>query len=149
MRRAIGSCALVFSFSLGVFGAAPSPVADAAMKGDLAGVKSLIQQKADVNAPQADGATAIQWAVYRNNVVMADTLIAAGANVKLANRDGATALRLASLNGNAPMIERLDCKATPDAPTRMAGAAGSTGEPSVWTAQPGTSVVWVSLRVAS
>jgi ankyrin repeat protein len=82
-------------------------VADAAMKGDLASVKSLIQQKADVNAPQADGATAIQWAAYRNNLLMADALIAAGANVKLANRDGATALRLASLNGNAPMIERL------------------------------------------
>ncbi|HEY6343718.1 MAG TPA: ankyrin repeat domain-containing protein [Bryobacteraceae bacterium] len=107
MRRAIGSCALVLTFSLDVFGAASSPVADAAMKGDLAVVKSLIQQKADVNAPQADGATAIQWAAYRNNVVMADALIAARANVKLANRDGATALRLASLNGNAPMIERL------------------------------------------
>jgi uncharacterized protein len=107
MRPAIGSCALILIFSLGVFGAASSPVADAAMKGDVAGVKSLIQQKADVNAPQADGATAIQWAAYRNNLVMADALIAAGANVKLANRDGATALRLASLNGNAPMIERL------------------------------------------
>ena len=29
---------------------------------------ALIQQKADVNAPQADGATALQWAAYRNDL---------------------------------------------------------------------------------
>ena len=40
--------------------AAPAPVADAAMKGDKNAVKALIAQKADVNAVQADGATAIQ-----------------------------------------------------------------------------------------
>jgi ankyrin repeat protein len=109
MRRGIERCGFALLVAGAVFAAdlGKSPVADAAMKGDLAGVKSLIQQKADVNAPQADGATALQWAVYRNNLLMADALIAAGANVKLANRDGATALRLASLNGNAPMIERL------------------------------------------
>ena len=36
-----------------------SDVADAAMKGDKAAVRTLIQQKADVNAPQVDGATAL------------------------------------------------------------------------------------------
>jgi ankyrin repeat protein len=77
------------------------------MKGDRAAVKSLIQQKADVNAPQPDGATAIQWASYRNDLELADILVAAGANVKAANRDGATPLSLASINGNAPMIEKL------------------------------------------
>ena len=61
------------------------------MRGDKAAVKSLLQQKADVNAPQADGATALQWAAYKNDMEMADLLIAAGANVKARNRDGATA----------------------------------------------------------
>ena len=84
-----------------------SPVADAAMKGELATVKTLLAQKADVNAPQADGATAIQWAAYTNNLALADILIKGGANVKLANHDGATALSLAAINGNAPMIEKL------------------------------------------
>ncbi len=88
-------------------GAAPSPVADAAMHGDKAAVRALIQQKADVNAPQPDGATALQWAAYRNDLELADILIAAGANVKLPNRDGATAMQLACLNGSAPMISRL------------------------------------------
>jgi ankyrin repeat protein len=86
---------------------ASSPVADAAMNGDRALVRKLLQQKADVNAPQPDGATAIQWAAYRADPDMADLLIAAGANVKLANRDGATPLFLASMNGSAAVIEKL------------------------------------------
>jgi len=87
-------------------GASNSPIADAAMNDDAATVRNLVQQ-ADVNAVQADGATAIQWAVYRDDLQMADVLIAAGANVKLANREGATPLYLASLHGSAPMIEKL------------------------------------------
>jgi ankyrin repeat protein len=87
--------------------AANSPVADAAMNGNMIALNSLIQQKADVNAPQADGATAIQWAAYKNDAKMADVLIAAGANVKTPNRDGATALQLACLNGSAVMIGKL------------------------------------------
>jgi len=76
--------------SLSSFGAVNSAVADAAMRGDTATLRMLVQKRADVNAGQADGATAIQWAAYRNDLEMADILIAAGADVKLANRDGAT-----------------------------------------------------------
>jgi len=84
-----------------------SAVADAAMRGDTGAVRALIQKKADVNAVQADGATAIQWAAYRNDLDMANILIAAGADVKLANRDGATALWLAAENGSVQMIGKL------------------------------------------
>ena len=109
IRHAVAACAVVLApaIYLTVLSAADSPVADAAMKGDKAAVQTLIRQKADVNLPQADGATAIQWAAYRNDVDMADMLIAAGANVKLPNHDGATALRLAATNGSAPMIQKL------------------------------------------
>ena len=105
MRLAV-SCA-VFALPLLAFGAAPSPVADAAMKGDIAAVSRLIQGKADVNAPQADGATAIQWAAYRNDLGLAEVLIKAGANVKAANREGATPLYLASIQGSAAMMQKL------------------------------------------
>src|SRR5579871_1304389 len=80
--------------------ASVSSVADAAMGGDKAAVQAALKQKADVNAQQADGATAIQWAAYRNDLEMADVLIAAGANVKTPNSDGATPLSLAATNGS-------------------------------------------------
>jgi ankyrin repeat protein len=103
MRLAIP---IVLMFCAAVWGAS-SPVADAAMRSDIATVRSLIQQKADVNAPQADGATALQWAVYRNNLEIAGLLLAAGANPKTANREGMTPLAMAALYGSAPMIQKL------------------------------------------
>jgi len=87
--------------------AAASEVADAAMRGDSDTVRGLIQKHANVNAPQADGATALHWAAYRNDLAIADLLIHAGANVKTANREGATPLSLASIEGHAAMIEKL------------------------------------------
>ena len=102
---ATGAAGLVLC--LGALGAGKSPVADAVMNGEYGTAASLLRQKADVNAPQADGATAMQWAVYRNSPAMVDQLIAAGANVKAANQDGVTPLRLAAINGNAAIIEKL------------------------------------------
>jgi ankyrin repeat protein len=84
-----------------------SEVADAAMRGDKAAVRTLLAQRADVNAPQADGATALHWAVYRGDRELADLLIRAGANAKAANREGATPLWLASVNGDAVVIAAL------------------------------------------
>ena len=79
-----------------------SDVADAADARRHGGrARRCSQQKADVNAPQADGATALHWAVYRGDTELADLLIDAGANAKAANREGATPLWLASVNGDA------------------------------------------------
>jgi ankyrin repeat protein len=102
---AIGAAGLLLSTV--VFAAGRSAVADEAMRGDTAAVRILIAQHADVNAPQADGATALHWAVYRGDKAMADLLIAAGANVKAANREGATPLYLAGVNGDAVMAAAL------------------------------------------
>src|SRR5262245_41422344 len=87
--------------------ATQSDVADAVMKGDRAALRTLIQRKADVSAPQVDGATALHWAVYRDDAESADLLIAAGAKVDAANREGFTPLIMAAIYGNAPMIEKL------------------------------------------
>ena len=108
MKRVLGSCLVVaLAFTASLAAAAKSDVADAVMRGDAAVVRALLAQKADVNAPQADGATALHWAVYREDLATTDLLIQAGANVKVANREGATPLSLACLNGNAGLIERL------------------------------------------
>ena len=100
-------CVGALALCLSAFAASNSPLADAAMNGDRTALQTLLEQKADVNAAQPDGATAIQWAAYRDDLEMAGALIAAGANIKLANREGATPLYLASLHGSAPMIEKL------------------------------------------
>jgi ankyrin repeat protein len=91
----------------GPAGAAVSDVADAAMQGNKEAVRSLIQKKANVNAPQIDGTTALHWAVQADDLETADLLIRAGANVSAANRAGAAPMLLAAVNGNAAMIEKL------------------------------------------
>jgi ankyrin repeat protein len=93
--------------STSTLGAAGSQVADAVMRGDAAAVRALLAQKADVNAPQADGATALHWAVYRGDVSLADLLLQAGANPSVANSEGFTPLALAGLNGNPDLIDSL------------------------------------------
>jgi len=107
IQYSIAAGAALVALSLAAFGGASSPVADAAMKRDRAAVRTLIDRKTDVNAPQADGATALQWAAYNNDLETADILITAGANVKAASREGATPLYLASLEGSAGMIDKL------------------------------------------
>ena len=82
-------------------------VVEAAKSGNGAAVASLLQQKADVNVPEADGTTAISWAVRQDDVEMADRLIKAGANVKAANRYGVTPLYLAALDGDATLVLKL------------------------------------------
>ena len=123
-RRQIIAClaAMVLCGRLTI-GAAGSDVADAVMNGNLAALRALIQKKADVNAPQADGATALHWAVYRDDLEAANLLVAAGANVRAANREGATPLAMASQYGSLAIVERL-LKAGADA--REKGPNGET-----------------------
>jgi ankyrin repeat protein len=45
--------------------AAPSPVADAAQRGDTAAVQALLKDGADVNAAQGDGMTALHWTALK------------------------------------------------------------------------------------
>ena len=106
-NRMTGTCAMVLLLSAASHSAGRSEVADAAMRGDKASVRTLLAQHADVNAPQADGATALHWAAYRGDEELADVLIRAGANVEAANREGATPLWLATVNGDAAIIAAL------------------------------------------
>ena len=77
------------------------------MNGDLPGVRALIVKKADVNAPQPDGSTALHWAVHLSSHDMVDALLKAGADPKAATRLGATPLYLASVTGDPVSIRKL------------------------------------------
>jgi ankyrin len=87
--------------------AADLRLVDAVKSRNTAAVRALLQKHADVNAPQPDGATALHWAAYGDDLGMADLLIRAGAHVNAANELGATPLYLACINRNAAMAEKL------------------------------------------
>ena len=85
--------------------AAVSSIVDAAKAGDEQAVRAMLQKKADVNAAEADGMTALHWAARNNDVGSARLLLRAGANAKATTRYGVTPLTLAAQNGSAPMLE--------------------------------------------
>jgi ankyrin repeat protein len=82
-------------------------VASSMKAGDMATVRRLVQEGADVNVPLGDGATALHWAAHLDDRESADLLIRAGARVNASSDLGITPLWIASTNGSAPMIERL------------------------------------------
>ena len=86
---------------------AQADIADAANRGDSAEIERLLKTGADVNAQQADGATALQWAAYRGDAKLAERLLKAGAKPGLANNNGATPLWLAATHGNAAVVQAL------------------------------------------
>src|SRR6188472_3253716 len=102
--RAASCAALLLLTTMGA-GAATSDVADAVMRGDSIAVRRLLTQKADVNAPQADGATALHWAAYQGDYATVDLLLNSGASVKVANSFGATPLSLAAENGDPAIVK--------------------------------------------
>jgi len=122
MRIILGLALIAIS----VFGA-EARLADAVEKQDSAAVLALMAQKADVNLAQADGTTALMWAVRQGDSELVDRLLRAGAKVSAVNRYDITALYLACVNADPAMIERL-LKAGADA-----NASGPEGETALMT----------------
>ena len=104
MRKALLASTLLLIASSTFAG---TKLIDAVKRGDVNAVRTLIAQKIDVNAPDADGSTPLHWAAQRDDVPMADLLIAAGAHVKAKTRYNVTPLSLACTNGDAKLVDRL------------------------------------------
>jgi uncharacterized protein len=110
----------------------------AAVVGLLPVAASFGSQKrgADVDAPDPDGTTPLEWAVYNDDLQTAQRLLHAGADAKAANRYGVTALSLAATNRNAAMAEAL-LKAGADASAKLPDGdtilmtAARTGNPEI------------------
>jgi uncharacterized protein len=132
---------------------------------DVARVRALLQQRVDVNAPEADGTTALHWAAHRDDLQTADLLLSAGANPGAANRYGVSPLWAACHNGSAAMVRKLvaagaDPKAaTPEGETAVMTAArsgsletvkvlldagGAVDTPEGWRGQ--TALMWAALE---
>jgi uncharacterized protein len=113
---------------------AAAPVADAAESGDAAAVRTLLQRKADVNATQADGMTALHWATVHDDVAIAKALLQAGAKPGAETRLGVQPLFIAAKAGSARLIAVLlsagaaanSANSTGATPLMLAAASGSS-----------------------
>lgn len=98
-------------------------LADAMARQDKMAVRALLKQGVDVNAPAADGATALIWAAHWDDVEAVDLLLKAGARIDAADDHGVTALARACSNASVRMVTTLlNAKANPN----IAQTSGAT-----------------------
>ena len=132
--------ALVALSAVAGFTAESGPsVAEAVMRQDRAALRSLIERKADVNAPLVDGSTALHWAVENDDADAIEMLLHSGAIPDAKDRYGLTPLYYASSNGNAAIVQDLlKAGANPNAANKEGDtalmAAARAGNPEAITA---------------
>jgi Protein of unknown function (DUF1592)/Protein of unknown function (DUF1587)/Protein of unknown function (DUF1595)/Ankyrin repeats (3 copies)/Ankyrin repeats (many copies) len=144
--RVLGASALVLGIRM-VAGAAAADgelrLVDAARSEDWQAVRTLVNQRADVNIRSHDGGTALLWAAHWNDLDTADLLIRAGANANASNDLRMTPLSRACTNGSAVLVERLlKAGADPNAPI-------ATGETPLMTCAGSGSADTVRMLIAS
>lgn len=134
-RMTVVGLACLTMFLVGAARVADLRVADAAMRGDVAGVRTLLQQGADVNAAQGDGMTALHWAAERGDHGLTELLLKSGATPRAETRIGRyTPLHMAAKGGHHLVVRALadasaDVRATTTtgaAPLHFAAASGSS-----------------------
>jgi len=79
----------------------------AALQGKTATVKTLLQRGVDINAIDAEGHTALMYAVINLHHEITVTLLKHGADVNASAKDGATALILAASGGDTQIVRVL------------------------------------------
>ena len=75
--------------------------------GNTAAARALLAEHADPNDAEADGTTALHWAVHHADAELARALLEAGAAVDARNRYGVPPLYLAAENGDAALVQML------------------------------------------
>ncbi len=132
---------VLFTAFIAAAGPPDTPVADAAMRGDLEAVRALVRAGADVNSSHGDGMTALHWAAERGDVALASLLLQAGARVDAGTRIGRyQPLHLAVRQGHREVaLALLQAVADPVARTTNSGVtplhlAAAAGDPVIVSA---------------
>jgi len=134
---------LVLAAVTGLSAAGPAPsLVDAVKRGDRDAVRTLLRARGvDVNKAEADGTTALHYAVEADALDLVTQLVRAGANVKQVNRYGIPPITLAAQNGSARVLEALlEAGADPNTKT-------PAGEPVLMTAARTGNADTVSLLI--
>jgi cytohesin len=117
--------ALAVALVTALSGAAPptDPLLEAVKRGDLAAVRSLLQEGADPDAAQGDGLTALHIAAQTGNLDIARLLIDSRASVAARTRIGGyTPLHLAAGGAHTEVVGALlEAGADPSATTTTSG----------------------------
>jgi len=134
--RSSSYIALLVCVTIRAHAATSPPIVDAVKDGNRAVVETLLRQKANVKAAEADGTTALHWAVRADDPELVRLLLRAGADPRAANRYGITPLQLAATNGNVTTAKALlDAGADPNAVLpegeTILMTAARTGQPDV------------------
>jgi len=130
------ACVLTWVPGRTIAGEVVPPIVAAAKNAQSAAVTQIIKRGGDVNTAEADGTTALHWAVRAADAALVKQLLAAGANAGAANRYGITPLQIAAENGDASTLRALLAAgadpnaALPESETVLMTAA-RTGEPEV------------------
>lgn len=106
LRMALAA-GLTVTALLAVGSASAATLMEAAKADDSATALSLISAKADVNAAESDGTTALHYAVYHDDAVLVESLLKAGASPSVANKYGSTPLLEAAVRGDVNIIGKL------------------------------------------
>jgi ankyrin repeat protein len=125
---------LILAASVVLQAAGAGDLAGAAQRGNWAQVRLLAGVRSSVRFTQADGMTALHWAVQANQADIIALLLKSGADPNAANRYGITPLWLAATNGSSSVVQLLlkagaaASLALPHGETALMAAA-RTGEP--------------------
>jgi ankyrin repeat protein len=127
MNKIVTTLVLLFTTNATVYGADLRFI-EAAKENNAESVHLMLNERVNVNEQQADGATALHWAIHWDNLNLVEKLIQAHANVNIADENGATPIWVAASNGNADIVNiLLEAGANPNAQL-------STGETPLMTA---------------
>jgi ankyrin repeat protein len=106
-RPGIHCAAVVLFLVLSSTASAQSSLADRIESGDRAAALAMLASGANVNQPQADGTTALHWAVYRVDRELVQALLRRGARAQVVNRYGSSPLGEAVRVADVPIVTML------------------------------------------